>query len=133
MVDVSEIAPYFLCQPEIVAWPAMIDVWHHYAKNAQSWFLPELACRAVGGDASAVSPVITAVACCHISIVLVDDILDDDPKGLYHASRSRSGGEPGAGLSSGFLPHCSGDGRKCAGGNGRTVNSYLAELVYSKP
>ena len=84
MVDVSKIAPYFLPQPEVAAWPAMLDVWRHYAKNAQSWFLPELACRAVGGDVSATAPVITAVACCHISIVLVDDILDDDPKGLYH-------------------------------------------------
>lgn len=42
-----------------------------------------LGCRAVGGDAAASTPLVTAVACCHISIVLVDDILDDDPKGLY--------------------------------------------------
>ena len=84
MIDVSEIAPYLLKQPEVAAWPTMVDVWHQYAKSPNAWLLPELACRAVGGDASLAVPVITAVACCHISIVLVDDILDDDPKGLYH-------------------------------------------------
>lgn len=83
MIDVSQIRMYFLQQPEVAAWPALIEVWHHYAQNSRSWLLPELACRAVGGDLESVVPVITAVACCHISIVLVDDILDDDPKGLY--------------------------------------------------
>jgi geranylgeranyl pyrophosphate synthase len=60
-----------------------MEVWHHYAQNAHSWRLPELACQAVGGEMERVVPMITAVGCCHISIVLVDDILDDDPKGLY--------------------------------------------------
>lgn len=83
MVDVSEIGSYVLRQPEVTAWPTMVDVWHHYAKSPRSWLLPELACRAVGGNVAAVIPVISAVACCHISIVLVDDILDDDPKGFY--------------------------------------------------
>jgi geranylgeranyl pyrophosphate synthase len=83
MIDVSQIGSHFLKQPEVAAWPALIEVWHHYAQNSRSWLLPELACRAVGGEVEKVVPVITAVACCHISIVLVDDILDDDPKGLY--------------------------------------------------
>ena len=83
MIDVSEIEPFFERQPEVTAWPTLLEVWRHYAKKPRSWLLPELACRAVGGDVSVVLPVIAAVACCHISIVLVDDILDDDPKGLY--------------------------------------------------
>jgi geranylgeranyl pyrophosphate synthase len=83
MIDVSQIGTYFLQQPEVAAWPALIQVWHHYAQNSHAWLLPELACRAVGGDVDNVVPVITAVACCHISIVLVDDILDDDAKGLF--------------------------------------------------
>ena len=83
MIDVSQIGAYFLQQPEVVAWPELVEIWQHYARNARSWLLPELACRAVGGDAARVVPVVTAVACCHISIVLVDDILDDDPKGVY--------------------------------------------------
>ncbi len=83
MIELSQIEVYFLRQPEVAAWPTMLEVWRHYAKNPRSWLLPELACRAVAGDLRAVVPVITAVACCHISIVLVDDILDDDPKGLY--------------------------------------------------
>lgn len=84
MIQLSQIEAHFLQQPEVAAWPEMIQVWQHYARNPRSWLLPELACQAVDGDLQAVVPVITAVACSHISIVLVDDILDDDPKGLYH-------------------------------------------------
>ncbi|MCA9944585.1 MAG: polyprenyl synthetase family protein [Anaerolineales bacterium] len=83
MIDLSQIGTYFWQQPEVAAWPELVEVWQHYAQNSHSWLLPELACRAVGGDVAKVVPVVTAVACCHISIVLVDDILDDDPKGLY--------------------------------------------------
>jgi len=83
MVDVTQIRTYFLQQPEVAAWPELIEVWHHYAENARSWQLPDLACRAIGGAVEQAVPMITAVGCCHISIVLVDDILDDDPKGLY--------------------------------------------------
>lgn len=83
MIDLSQIGKTFLQQPEVADWPEIVEVWHHYAQNAHSWHLPELACRAVGGAAERVVPLVTAVGCCHISIVLVDDILDDDPKGLY--------------------------------------------------
>ena len=83
MIELSQVEAYFLRQPEVAAWPAMISVWQHYARNSHSWRLPELACQAVDGELQAVVPMITAVACSHISIVLVDDILDDDPKGLY--------------------------------------------------
>ncbi len=83
MTDDTQIGTYFLQQPEVAAWPELVEVWHHYAQNARSWRLPELACQAVGGVVDSVVPVVTAVGCCHISIVLVDDILDDDPKGLY--------------------------------------------------
>jgi geranylgeranyl pyrophosphate synthase len=83
MIELSQVEAYFLRQPEVAAWPEMIEVWRHYARNPRSWRLPELACQAVDGDLQAIVPVITAVACSHISIVVVDDILDDDPKGLY--------------------------------------------------
>lgn len=83
MKNFANVEAIFLQQPEVAGWPLMRDVWQHYAKNPRAWLLPELACQAVGGALPAVEPVITAVACCHISIVLVDDILDDDPKGFY--------------------------------------------------
>lgn len=84
MIELSQVETHLVAQPEVAAWPAMLDVWRHFARNPRAWLLPELACQAVDGDMQAVVPVITAVACSHISIVLVDDILDDDPKGLYH-------------------------------------------------
>lgn len=83
MIDIAQVGHYFLQQPEVADWPAMQTVWQHYAKRPGSWRLPELACRAVGGRGDGLMTLVTAVACSYISIVLVDDILDDDPKGLY--------------------------------------------------
>lgn len=83
MIDIDEISSLFLQQPVVDSWPAVQEVWQLYARNPSAWRLPELACQAVGGNLYQVVPLVTAVACCHISIVLVDDILDDDPKGLY--------------------------------------------------
>lgn len=83
MISSEQIGFYFLQQPEVANWSLLGDVWQRYAKNIHAWLLPELACRAVGGDVKQAIPMVTAIACCHISIVLVDDILDDDPKGLY--------------------------------------------------
>ncbi len=82
-VDLIQVSNYLLQQPEVADWPTMQEVWQLYAKNPTSWQLPVLACQAVGGDVQTVLPLVTAVACSQISIVLVDDILDDDAKGLY--------------------------------------------------
>lgn len=53
------------------------------AKKPHAWQLPVVACEAVGGTAAQAIPAAAAVACQQISIILVDDLLDDDPRGEY--------------------------------------------------
>ena len=48
------------------------------------WQLPGIACAAVGGDSAAVIPAMAALACVQVSIILVDDMLDEEPEGAHH-------------------------------------------------
>jgi geranylgeranyl pyrophosphate synthase len=48
------------------------------------WQLPGIGCVVVGGDASHVIPAMAAMACLQISIILVDDLLDNEPDGAHH-------------------------------------------------
>src|SRR5215211_7306449 len=50
----------------------------------RDWRLPVVACQAVGESAEKAVPASAALACAQISIILVDDMLDDDPRGEYH-------------------------------------------------
>ena len=50
----------------------------------QHWQLPHIADLAVGADISRIIPGIAAIACHYASIIMVDDMLDEDPKGIYH-------------------------------------------------
>jgi hypothetical protein len=71
---------------EISAWPQMLRLMERvgHRESASVWDYPAAACQAVGGDAWAGLPGAAAVFCSLISIHLVDDILDEDPKGDYH-------------------------------------------------
>lgn len=70
----------------IDAWPQMLRLTERVVhRDALSvWDYPVAACAAVGGEAEAALPGAAAVFCSLISIHLVDDMLDDDPKGDYH-------------------------------------------------
>ena len=48
------------------------------------WQLPIIACQAVGASPENAIPASAALACAQISIILVDDMLDEDPRGEYH-------------------------------------------------
>ncbi len=72
--------------PGIAGWPdlqalveAAVD-----QEGRSVWDYPALACRAVGGSAEAALPACAAVFCALASIHLVDDLLDEDPRGDYH-------------------------------------------------
>lgn len=56
---------------------------HFAARQPRDWLLPLRACRAVGGREEPALPVAAATACLHLSILLVDDMLDEDPRGEY--------------------------------------------------
>jgi geranylgeranyl pyrophosphate synthase len=53
-------------------------------KKPRFWQLPITACAAVNGDGMRALPGMAAIACLHTSILLIDDMLDADPKGEYH-------------------------------------------------
>ena len=71
---------------EIVAsWPQMLDLVERmvHKESLSIWEHPVSACRAVGGGEDAALPASAAVFCSVLSIHLVDDMLDDDPRGDY--------------------------------------------------
>jgi geranylgeranyl pyrophosphate synthase len=72
--------------PEVAAWPEMLGmidgVGHRDAVSV--WEYPAAACLALGGAPDASLPGEAAVFCSLISIHLVDDLLDHDPKGIHH-------------------------------------------------
>src|SRR5688500_17496429 len=52
--------------------------------NPRDWNLPVIICQALGKSPEQAIPASSALACAQISIILVDDMLDDDPRGEYH-------------------------------------------------
>jgi geranylgeranyl diphosphate synthase, type I len=69
---------------QISSWPQMLELVNRAVHRESSvWEYPVAACRAVGGSEEAALPAAAAVFCSAISIHLVDDILDEDPRGDY--------------------------------------------------
>lgn len=70
--------------PEVGSWSQMTSVFERAGtKPRPDWELPLLSCQAVGGKRSSAVVGAAAVACMYISIILVDDMLDDDPRGEH--------------------------------------------------
>ncbi len=71
--------------PEIAAWPeALAYLARAVHRDGHSpWEYPRAACRAVGGDDERSLPGAGAVFCALAGIHLVDDLLDEDPRGDY--------------------------------------------------
>jgi geranylgeranyl pyrophosphate synthase len=70
---------------EVAAWPHMLRLMERvvHRDSLSVWDYPIAACLAVGGKGEVALPGAAAVFCSLISIHLVDDILDEDPKGDY--------------------------------------------------
>lgn len=71
---------------EVAAWPQLLQLTERvvHRDSLSVWDYPIAACQAVGREAEAALAGAGAVFCSMISIHLVDDMLDDDPKGDYH-------------------------------------------------
>ncbi len=81
----EEIADYFSGLPSVDAWEEVQSLFKRIgSQKPHHWILPVRACRAVGGTSDQAIPAAVAVGCCHTSIILVDDMLDADPRGEYH-------------------------------------------------
>lgn len=99
MTDMDAIKACVLAVPEVAAWPEMAGVFERAGSAPRlDWSLPLLACQAVGGDAPKMTSGAAAIACMQISIILVDDMLDNDPRGEH----LRSGVGPAANLAVAF-------------------------------
>jgi geranylgeranyl diphosphate synthase type I len=84
-VAFSEIKALIEALPGVAAWPELASLFDSAGSTPRpDWELPLLACKAVGGDESVAQYAAAAIACLQISILLVDDILDDDQRGAHH-------------------------------------------------
>lgn len=70
--------------PEVRNWPELANTFDKAGPTPRpDWELPLIACQSAGGERSDALPVAAAIACLQLSIILVDDILDDDPRGAH--------------------------------------------------
>ena len=75
---------YLLALPIFDAWDELRTILQRAASmRPRDWQLPILACQAGGGAPEKAIPASAALACAQISIILVDDMLDDDQRGEY--------------------------------------------------
>jgi len=71
--------------PIIQGWPEMKNLLvKASSRKPRAWQLPILACRAVGGRDEQAIPEAASIACLQLSIILIDDMLDSDPRGVHH-------------------------------------------------
>jgi len=76
---------YILDLSIVRVWPELQDLLRRgVLPNTAVWKMPMLACEAVGGKPEQAMPVSAALACLQLSIILIDDLLDADPRGEYH-------------------------------------------------
>jgi geranylgeranyl pyrophosphate synthase len=72
--------------PRVAGWPQMMELIERAAQRDDQRSVldfPIVACQAVGGSAEAAQQGAAAVFCSLLSIHLVDDLLDDDPRGDF--------------------------------------------------
>jgi hypothetical protein len=76
---------YLLRLPTFDSWHEIASILRRSAATRpRDWELPVMACEALSQSSEKAIPACAALACAQISIILVDDMLDDDPRGEYH-------------------------------------------------
>jgi len=79
------VVDYLLNLPIFNAWHAMESILRRSASmRPRDWNLPIILCEAAGESPEKAIPASAALACAQISIILTDDMLDDDPRGEYN-------------------------------------------------
>jgi geranylgeranyl pyrophosphate synthase len=74
-----------LVYEEAQRWPELNHALQRaLVRQPVAWHFPIKACEAVGGAPEKAIPAVAAITCAHMAILLVDDVLDDDPRGEYH-------------------------------------------------
>lgn len=81
----SAASDFLLTLPIVQGWPQVATLWQRAAgQHDPNWALPAIACQAVGGSAQQAVPAVAALGGMQLAIILIDDMLDDDPRGEYH-------------------------------------------------
>jgi geranylgeranyl pyrophosphate synthase len=81
----TDIVELVLELPEVAAWPEMADIFGYAMTEhrIKLWEFPVLACQAVGGEEASALPAAAAISCLQLGLILIDDMLDSDPRGAY--------------------------------------------------
>jgi geranylgeranyl pyrophosphate synthase len=81
----QSVVDYLLTFPMFNEWYEMESILRRSASTRpRDWNLPISLCKTVGESPEKAIPASAALACAQISIILADDMLDDDPRGEYH-------------------------------------------------
>lgn len=81
----AHVGDFLLNMPIAQAWPeARRVVERAAAQRDRNWLLPALVCEAAGGSAAQAVPAVAAIGCAQIAIILIDDMLDSDPRGEHN-------------------------------------------------
>ncbi len=96
-LDYEPVRRTLLALPQIVAWPEIAQLFAPGTElPSKDYRIPLYVAKAVAGDPARGLPGAAAIACLQMTIVLVDDLLDDDPRG----AQKRIGIGPAANISS---------------------------------
>src|SRR5690242_12023017 len=91
---------YLVQLPAFQEWVQPKTILERFSSSLpRDWILPLVACDAVYGSKQPGIPASAALACVQLSILLVDDMLDEDPRGEYQ----KIGAGQAANLASAFL------------------------------
>ena len=111
--------------PVLKAWPETISLLERAAsKQPRDWRLPILVCEAVGATSEQAVPASASVACALIGILLIDDMLDDDPRGEFQ----RVGQAQAANFASALL--CAASQAILRSGAGSSVKLHALESLH---
>ncbi len=75
----------FSALPVMESWNDALSIFRRAASGKPShWLIPVHVCEAVGGSREQAISAMLAIGCAHAGILLIDDMLDNDPRGDYH-------------------------------------------------
>jgi geranylgeranyl pyrophosphate synthase len=84
VVHVDALRKEVVALPDLGAWPEIERLFPAATEVVRlDWQLPAIGCKVVGGDGGTALPAMAALACLQISIILVDDMLDEEPDGEH--------------------------------------------------
>jgi geranylgeranyl pyrophosphate synthase len=80
----EQMTDQFMRLPYLSNWDEVTVLFGRLAsRKPYHWMLPVWACEGVGGSNDQAVSAAVSIACSQISIILVDDMLDSDPRGEY--------------------------------------------------